>query len=62
MPPARRGRHFYLLTSGADSCRYSVAPKETPSLVMFSTIFFLRQLEFHSIIQNIKLVFDIRHD
>jgi hypothetical protein len=39
-----------------------VAPKETPSLIRFSTIFFfLRQLEFHSIIQNIKLVFDIRY-
>ena len=60
MPPARRGRPF-LLTFGADSCRYSVAPKETPSLIGFSTIFFLRQLEFHSIIQNIKLVFDIRY-
>jgi hypothetical protein len=60
MPPARRGRHS-LLTFGADSCRYSVAPKETSSLIRFSTIFFLRQLEFHSIIQNIKLVFDIRY-
>ena len=58
-PPAPRAA--FLLTFGPDSCRYSVAPQETPSLVMFSTIFFLRQLEFHSIIQNIKLVFDIRY-
>ena len=60
MPPARRGRHFYWRLE-PHSCRYSVAPNETPSLVVFSTMFFLQQLEFHSIVQNIKLAFDIRY-